>query len=47
MIDPHLQAEMASHIGATVIHVNSSHVAMLSKPADVAAAIVAAAEKIQ
>jgi len=47
MIDPNLQAEMASHIGATVTHVNSSHVAMLSKPAEVAAAIVAAAEKIQ
>jgi pimeloyl-ACP methyl ester carboxylesterase len=47
MIDPHLQAEMASHIGATVTHVSSSHVAMLSKPADVAAAIIAAAEKIQ
>jgi pimeloyl-ACP methyl ester carboxylesterase len=47
MIDPRMQAEMASHINATVTHVSSSHVAMLSKPADVAAAIVAAAEKVQ
>jgi pimeloyl-ACP methyl ester carboxylesterase len=46
MIDPALQADMASHIGATVSHVSSSHVAMLSKPADVAAAIIAAAEKV-
>lgn len=47
MIDPHLQAEMASHIGATVTHVNSGHLAMLSKPADVASAIIAAAEKVR
>jgi pimeloyl-ACP methyl ester carboxylesterase len=47
MIDPKLQDAMASNIGATVTHVDSSHVAMLSKPADVAAAIIAAAEKTQ
>ena len=47
MIDPRLQDAMAKHIGATETHVDASHVAMLSKPADVAAAIVAAAEKAQ
>jgi hypothetical protein len=46
MIDPHLQAAMASQIGATVTHVNSSHVAMLSQPNAVAAAIIAAATKV-
>lgn len=47
MIDPNLQAAMASNINATVTHVNASHVAMLSKPADVAAAIIAAARQTQ
>jgi pimeloyl-ACP methyl ester carboxylesterase len=47
MIDPHLQQAMASDIGATVTHANSSHVAMLSQPKAVADAIIAAASKIQ
>ncbi|WP_133647782.1 alpha/beta hydrolase [Paraburkholderia flava] len=45
MIDPHLQAAMAKDIGATVTHVDSSHVAMVSHPAVVAAAIIAEAKK--
>ncbi|WP_233838102.1 alpha/beta fold hydrolase [Paraburkholderia sp. ZP32-5] len=46
MIDPHLQAKMAAEIGATVTHVNASHVEMVSQPAAVAAAIIAAAKKV-
>jgi pimeloyl-ACP methyl ester carboxylesterase len=47
MIDPALQARMASNIGATVTHVRSSHVPMLSQPAAVANAIIAEAKKVQ
>lgn len=47
MIDPQDEAAMAKQIGATTIHVDSSHVAMLSHPKAVAAAIIAAASKIQ
>jgi pimeloyl-ACP methyl ester carboxylesterase len=47
MIPPALQAEMASRAGATVKHVDSSHVAMLSKPGVVAAQIIAAASKVK
>ena len=43
MIPPALQDAMAQQIGATVIKVDASHVAMLSKPTEVAAAIIAAA----
>lgn len=46
MIDPAAQARMAAAIGATVTHVRSSHVAMLSHPAAVAAAIIAEAKKV-
>jgi pimeloyl-ACP methyl ester carboxylesterase len=47
MIPAPLQAAMAQQIGATVVKVDASHVAMLSKPADVAAAIIAAARSVQ
>ncbi|CAN7648505.1 alpha/beta hydrolase [Caballeronia sp. dw_19] len=47
MIPPALQAAMAQQIGATVVKVDASHVAMLSKPAEVAAAIIAAARAVQ
>jgi len=43
MIPAPLQAAMAQQIGATVVKVDASHVAMLSKPTEVAAAIIAAA----
>jgi pimeloyl-ACP methyl ester carboxylesterase len=46
MIDPRLQTAMAAQIGATTTHVNSSHVAMVSQPNAVAAAIIAAATKV-
>jgi pimeloyl-ACP methyl ester carboxylesterase len=44
MIDPALQKAMADKIGAHIVNVPSSHVAMLAKPAQVAEAIVAAAD---
>jgi pimeloyl-ACP methyl ester carboxylesterase len=47
MIDPRLQAAMAKNIGATVVNVEASHVAMLSQPQQVAAAIIAAAENVK
>lgn len=47
MIPAPLQAAMAKQIGATVVKVDASHVAMLSKPAEVAAAIIAAARAAQ
>ncbi|MEW6341135.1 MAG: alpha/beta hydrolase [Pseudomonadota bacterium] len=47
MIPPELQAAMAAQIGATVVKVDASHVAMLSKPADVAAAIIDAARTVK
>jgi pimeloyl-ACP methyl ester carboxylesterase len=47
MIDPRLQQEMATRIGATVTHVDTGHVAMLKDPANVAAAIIAAASKVR
>jgi len=43
MIPAQLQEAMAQQIGATEVKVDSSHVAMLSKPAEVAAAIIDAA----
>jgi pimeloyl-ACP methyl ester carboxylesterase len=43
MIDPHLQAKMATQIHAQVTRVDASHVAMLSQPEAVANAILAAA----
>lgn len=43
MIPPALQDAMAHQIGATEIKVDASHVAMLSKPTEVAAAIEEAA----
>lgn len=45
MIDPHAQAAMAKRMNATVTSVPASHVAMISKPAEVAAVIVSAATK--
>jgi pimeloyl-ACP methyl ester carboxylesterase len=47
MIDPHLQEAEAAAMGATVVRVNSSHVAMVSQPKAVADAIIAAASKMQ
>ncbi|PRY04446.1 alpha/beta fold hydrolase [Paraburkholderia sp. BL25I1N1] len=47
MIDPRLQAAVGKQIGATIIKVDSSHVAMLSKPEQVAAAIIAAARSVK
>jgi pimeloyl-ACP methyl ester carboxylesterase len=45
MIQPDLERAMAKKIKATVTAVPTSHVPMLSRPKDVAAAILAAAEK--
>jgi pimeloyl-ACP methyl ester carboxylesterase len=47
MIDPRAEAAMASQIGATTTSIDASHVAMLSQPRAVAAAIIAAASKVQ
>ncbi|MFT0169961.1 alpha/beta fold hydrolase [Paraburkholderia mimosarum] len=47
MIDPALQASMATHIGAKVTRVNGSHVSLLSQPKAVADAIIDAAEHAQ
>lgn len=46
IIDPRLQQGMAAAANATVTKVQSSHVAMLSHPADVAATILAAVNSI-
>jgi pimeloyl-ACP methyl ester carboxylesterase len=46
IIDPRLQKGMAEAIHAKVTEVASSHVAMLAKPAEVAAVILAAAQAI-
>ncbi len=45
MIDPKLQASMAKTLGAKVVNVDASHVAMVSQPQKVAAAIIEAAEQ--
>ena len=45
MIDPRAQAFMAQRMGATVTSVDASHVAMLSKPQQVAAVILDAAAR--
>jgi hypothetical protein len=37
--------KMAKQIGATVVNVEASHIPMLSKPQEVAAAIVSAARQ--
>jgi hypothetical protein len=42
MILPELQTTMAKNIGATIVNLQSSHVPMLSQPAEVTAAILAA-----
>jgi pimeloyl-ACP methyl ester carboxylesterase len=47
IIDPRLQQGMAAAAKATVTTVQSSHVAMLSRPDEVAATIVAAANSIE
>lgn len=47
MIPPQFQDMMAKHIGAHVVDVKSSHVAMLSHPKEVASAIVAAAKSVE
>jgi len=47
ILDPQLQQAMASAAKSTITHVSSSHVAMLSKPAEVAAVIVAAANSVK
>jgi len=39
------QMKMAKQIGATTVNVDSSHVPMLSKPQEVAAAIISAASR--
>jgi pimeloyl-ACP methyl ester carboxylesterase len=44
MINPKLQQSMAKDIGAHVINVDTSHVAMLSQPTAVAETIIAAAQ---
>lgn len=43
MIQPELQTALAAKLGATTLHLPTSHVPMLSKPAEVAAVIIAAA----
>ena len=45
MIQPALQTAMAKKIGATTVSLPTSHVPMASAPKDVAAVIIAAAEK--
>jgi pimeloyl-ACP methyl ester carboxylesterase len=45
MVAPDFQMKMAQQIGATVVKVNASHVPMLSKPEEVAAAIISAARR--
>jgi pimeloyl-ACP methyl ester carboxylesterase len=47
MIDPNAQAAMAARIGAKVTRVKTSHLPMLSRPAEVAAVIAAAANAIK
>jgi hypothetical protein len=47
MISLQLQEAMAQRIGATVVKVDASHAAMLSKPADAAAAIIEAARSVK
>lgn len=47
MIDPRFQMAMATKIKAHITQVEASHVVMLSQPAKVAAAIIAAAESIR
>lgn len=47
MIDPRAEEAMATQIGVTTTHADSSHVVMLSHPQAVAAAIIAAATKVQ
>jgi len=46
MIQPDLERAMAKHIKATTISLPTSHVAMQSRPKDVAAAIVRAADAV-
>ena len=43
MIQPDLQVALAAKLKATTIHLPTSHVPMMSKPTEVAAAIIAAA----
>jgi pimeloyl-ACP methyl ester carboxylesterase len=43
ILSPELQGAMAQRIGATVVKVDASHMPMLSKPTEVAAAIIDAA----
>jgi pimeloyl-ACP methyl ester carboxylesterase len=43
MIQPELQVALATKLNATTSHLPASHVAMMSKPAEVAAVIIAAA----
>ncbi len=45
MIDPGLQRAMAHSMHAHVVSVSSSHVPQLSKPVQVAEAIISAAEQ--
>lgn len=47
ILDPRLQEGMANAAKSTVTRVASSHVAMLSKPTEVAAAILAAANSVR
>jgi pimeloyl-ACP methyl ester carboxylesterase len=47
ILDPQLQQAMASAAKSSITRVSSSHVAMLSKPAEVAAVIVAAANSVK
>jgi pimeloyl-ACP methyl ester carboxylesterase len=43
MIQPELQTALAAKLNATTLHLPTSHVPMLSKPAEVAAVIISAA----
>ncbi len=45
MIDPELEKKLAEQMHATTIHMSSSHVPMLSHPAQVANFIATAAGK--
>lgn len=47
MIDPGLQSAMARSMHAHVVSVSSSHVPQLSKPVQVADAILSAAQQVK
>jgi pimeloyl-ACP methyl ester carboxylesterase len=47
VVPPDLQMRLAKQIGARTIQVDASHVPMISKPEEVAAAIISAARHVR